>query len=86
MSIYLLAFLVSDFLYTENEAAAQRVYARPNAINQTLYALEAGVRIMDALDEHIGLPYRSYMPKVDQVALTQFSAGAMENWGLCKYR
>uniref|UniRef100_A0A182JR33 Aminopeptidase n=1 Tax=Anopheles christyi TaxID=43041 RepID=A0A182JR33_9DIPT len=86
MSIYLLAFLVSDFLYTENEMAAQRIYARPNAMNQTLYALEAGVRIMDVLDEHIGVPFSSYMPKVDQVALTQFSAGAMENWGLCKYR
>uniref|UniRef100_A0A182P448 Aminopeptidase n=1 Tax=Anopheles epiroticus TaxID=199890 RepID=A0A182P448_9DIPT len=86
MSIYLLAFLVSDFLYTENETAAQRVFARPSAINETLYALEAGIRIMDVLDEHIGIPYRSYMPKVDQVALTQFSAGAMENWGLCKYR
>uniref|UniRef100_A0A182NG41 Aminopeptidase n=1 Tax=Anopheles dirus TaxID=7168 RepID=A0A182NG41_9DIPT len=86
MSIYLLAFMVSDFLYTENYEAKQRVFARPNAINQTHYPLEAGVRVMNALDEHLGLPFNSYMPKVDQAALTEFSAGAMENWGLCKYR
>ncbi|XP_052888365.1 aminopeptidase N-like [Anopheles moucheti] len=86
MSVYLLAFMVSDFLYTENAEAAQRVYARPNAINQTQYALEAGVRILSVFDEYLGLPYSTFMPKVDQTALTQFSAGAMENWGLCKYR
>uniref|UniRef100_A0A4Y0BGX2 Aminopeptidase n=1 Tax=Anopheles funestus TaxID=62324 RepID=A0A4Y0BGX2_ANOFN len=86
MSVYLLAFMVSDFLYSENVEAGQRVFARPNAVNQTLYALEAGVRIMEVLDEYLGLPYGTFMPKVDQTALTQFSAGAMENWGLCKYR
>ncbi|XP_035900521.1 aminopeptidase N-like [Anopheles stephensi] len=86
MSIYLVAFMVSDFEHTSSEEGRQRVYARPNAINQTLYALDAGVLIMDALDEYLGLPYGDFMPKVDQAALTQFSAGAMENWGLCKYR
>uniref|UniRef100_A0A182QWB6 Aminopeptidase n=1 Tax=Anopheles farauti TaxID=69004 RepID=A0A182QWB6_9DIPT len=86
MSIYLLAFMVSDFLHTEDYEANQRVFARPNAINQTHYPLEAGVRIMNTLNDYLGLPYNSYMPKIDQVALTEFSAGAMENWGLCKYR
>uniref|UniRef100_A0A182SZ77 Aminopeptidase n=1 Tax=Anopheles maculatus TaxID=74869 RepID=A0A182SZ77_9DIPT len=86
MSIYLVAFMVSDFLYTSSEEGRQRVYARPNAINQTEYALDAGVLIMNALDEYLGVPYSNFMPKVDQAALTQFSAGAMENWGLCKYR
>uniref|UniRef100_A0A182VX16 Aminopeptidase n=1 Tax=Anopheles minimus TaxID=112268 RepID=A0A182VX16_9DIPT len=86
MSVYLLAFMVSDFLYTQNVEATQRVYARPNAVNQTQYALDAGILIMDAFDEYLGLPYSGFMPKVDQVGLTQFSAGAMENWGLCKYR
>ncbi|XP_053672602.1 aminopeptidase N-like [Anopheles nili] len=86
MSIYLLAFLVSDFAYTENMDANQRVFARPTALDQMEFALEAGVRIMAVLDEYLGLPFNSYLPKVDQVALPDFSAGAMENWGLCKYR
>ncbi|ETN64843.1 protease m1 zinc metalloprotease [Anopheles darlingi] len=84
MSVYLLAFMVSDFPYIEE--GQQRVYARPTSINQTQYALEAGLRILAALDEYTGIPYSDYMPKIDQVALPDFDAGAMENWGLCNYR
>ncbi|XP_050087616.1 aminopeptidase N-like [Anopheles aquasalis] len=84
MSAYLLAFMVSDFPYIEQ--GQQRVFARPTAINETQYALEAGISILKALDEYIGIPYTSYMPKLDQVALPDFDAGAMENWGLCNYR
>ncbi|XP_035779014.1 aminopeptidase N-like [Anopheles albimanus] len=84
MSVYLLAFMVSDFPYIEE--GQQRVYARPSSLNNTKFALEAGLRILDALDEHIGIPYSSYMLKLDQVALPDFEIGSMENWGLCNYR
>ncbi|XP_058118309.1 aminopeptidase N-like [Anopheles ziemanni] len=86
LSIYLLAFMVSDFQYIEDLDARQRVYARPTSINETQYALETGVRLMATLDEYLGIPYSTYMPKVDQVGIPDFSAGAMENWGLCNYR
>uniref|UniRef100_A0AAG5CQ28 Aminopeptidase n=1 Tax=Anopheles atroparvus TaxID=41427 RepID=A0AAG5CQ28_ANOAO len=86
MSIYLLAFVVSDFPFIEDAGAAQRVFARPTSVNETQYALETGVRLMTTLDEYLGIPYSTFMPKVDQVAIPDFEAGAMENWGLCIYR
>ncbi|EDS41192.1 aminopeptidase N [Culex quinquefasciatus] len=84
MSVYLMAFMISDFEYREE--GTQRIFARPNAIDETEFALAAGVATLQAFDEYTGIPYSTYMPKMDQVAVTDFSAGAMENWGLCKYQ
>ncbi|XP_065072749.1 aminopeptidase N-like [Ochlerotatus camptorhynchus] len=84
MSVYLLAFLVSDFLYTTEDN--QRVFARSNAIYQTEYALDSGLKTLQAMDEYIGIPYSTYMDKMDQVAVPDFAAGAMENYGFCHHR
>uniref|UniRef100_A0A4Y0BM55 Aminopeptidase N n=1 Tax=Anopheles funestus TaxID=62324 RepID=A0A4Y0BM55_ANOFN len=84
MSTYLLAFVVSDFQY--RISGSQRVYVRPNAFQEATFALEAGVKILEALDNHLGIPYSMYMPKLYQIAVPDFAAGAMENWGLVTYR
>ncbi|XP_055585299.1 aminopeptidase N-like [Uranotaenia lowii] len=84
ISSYLLAFLVSDFEYLEEEN--QRVFARPNAVQHAQFALTTGLATIEALDEYYGVQYSQYMPKLDQSAIPDFSAGAMENWGLCTYR
>ncbi|XP_052863252.1 aminopeptidase N-like [Anopheles cruzii] len=83
MSSYLLAFGVSDFVAIQD--GRQQVYARPNAIHEAGFALEAGVRILDALGEYTHVSYYEYMPKLSQMAIPNRGSGAMENWGLVKY-
>uniref|UniRef100_A0A182PEE9 Aminopeptidase N n=1 Tax=Anopheles epiroticus TaxID=199890 RepID=A0A182PEE9_9DIPT len=83
MSSYLLAYGVSDFVSIEE--GNQNLYARPNAIHEAEFGLEAGVKILDALSEYTGVNYYDYMPKLSQMAIPDRGGGAMENWGLVKY-
>lgn len=62
------------------------MWARPEARNQTIEAANAMKFIIDDLDKFTGIKYSAYMPKMDMAALPDFSAGAMENWGLLTYR
>lgn len=88
MPTYLLAFIVSDFAYNGNdgnvEQTPQRVYAQPNRVGETDYALQSAIDILEAQEAYIGFTYD--LPKLDQAAIPDFSAGAMENWGLVTYR
>lgn len=86
MSTYLLAFFVSDFQAATNADAkvTQRVFARTEAVPETGFALESGVNILEALEAYLGYEYE--FEKMDQVAVPDFAAGAMENWGLVTYR
>ena len=60
------------------------VWARPEAISQTAYAREIGPKITKFFENYFDLPFP--LPKQDMVAIPDFSAGAMENWGLITYR
>ncbi|XP_061819782.2 aminopeptidase N-like [Nerophis lumbriciformis] len=89
MSTYLLAIIVSDFSYKEleqHEGVRVRVWARRKAIEdgQGDYALNITGRILQFYERYYNIAYP--LPKSDQVALPDFSAGAMENWGLVMYR
>ncbi|XP_041970214.1 membrane alanyl aminopeptidase-like [Aricia agestis] len=90
MSTYLVAFLVSEFdaVTNINNTEEFGIYSRPEAINQTQYAFDFGVRVVKALSDYYGLDYYSTDSniKLDHIALPDFKAGAMENWGLVKYR
>ncbi|KAI8424608.1 hypothetical protein MSG28_003042 [Choristoneura fumiferana] len=89
MSTYLVAFLVSEFEAAHSTVSGDfGVYTRPDAKNQTDYAFDFGVRVVDALSDYFGIDYYSTNAnlKLDHVALPDFRAGAMENWGLVKYR
>uniref|UniRef100_A0A1I7TQP7 Aminopeptidase n=1 Tax=Caenorhabditis tropicalis TaxID=1561998 RepID=A0A1I7TQP7_9PELO len=87
MSSYLLAIFISEFEY--NEATTKsgvrfRVWSRPEEKSSTKYAVEAGVKCLEYYEEYYKIPFP--LPKQDMVALPDFSAGAMENWGLITYR
>uniref|UniRef100_A0A6B2F4S9 Aminopeptidase n=1 Tax=Bothriechis nubestris TaxID=1766655 RepID=A0A6B2F4S9_9SAUR len=88
MSTYLLGFIVSEF---ENMSAIEnniliQIWGRPIAIRegQGTYALNVTGLILRFFEREYRVPYP--LTRLDQVALPDFNAGAMENWGLITYR
>uniref|UniRef100_A0A7N8XSX0 Aminopeptidase n=1 Tax=Mastacembelus armatus TaxID=205130 RepID=A0A7N8XSX0_9TELE len=89
MSTYLLAFIVSDFVSiqsNQNNNLLIRIWARKKAIDdrQGEYALNVTGPILQFYERYYNAAYP--LSKSDQVALPDFNAGAMENWGLVTYR
>uniref|UniRef100_A0AAQ4RQ15 Aminopeptidase n=1 Tax=Gasterosteus aculeatus aculeatus TaxID=481459 RepID=A0AAQ4RQ15_GASAC len=88
MSTYLLAFIVSDFDFISNtvDGVLIRIFARKPAIaaKQGDYALNKTGPILKFFEKYYNSSYP--LPKSDQIALPDFNAGAMENWGLITYR
>ncbi len=86
MSTYLVAFLVGDFQCTRGSADGVpiRACATPDKVALTHSALEAAEYILPFYDRYFGIKYP--MPKLDMIALPDFEAGAMENFGCITYR
>ncbi|XP_014606106.1 PREDICTED: uncharacterized protein LOC106787883 [Polistes canadensis] len=82
MSTYLVAFAIFDF--ARNSLETLTVWARPDMLDQSRYALKIGSKALAYLQKLFDQPYE--LPKMDMVAIPDFSAGAMENWGLITYR
>ncbi|XP_011497365.1 PREDICTED: aminopeptidase N [Ceratosolen solmsi marchali] len=84
MSTYLVAFMVADFEARHSESRNVSVWARKDALEQSDYSLQIGPKILDYYENYFQIKFP--LPKIDMVALPDFSAGAMENWGLITYR
>lgn len=87
MSTYILAFLVSEFFARSDGDFI--VYARPEFYSQTLYAGTISPKLLKVLDDYMGIKYKTIDGgdyKMAMAAIPDFSAGAMENWGLLTYR
>nr|WP_158945651.1 M1 family metallopeptidase [Granulicella sp. S190] len=86
MSSYLVAFLVGDFKCSEgkSDGVPIRVCSTPDKVGLTKFALESAKYVLHYYDTYFGIKYP--MPKLDMVALPDFEAGAMENFGCITYR
>lgn len=87
MSTYLLAWVIGDLESiekTNKNGVICRVYSTRGTIGQGGFALDVAARTLDFFTEYFDIPYP--LPKMDMVAIPDFSAGAMENWGLVTYR
>ncbi|PVU99211.1 hypothetical protein BB559_000882 [Furculomyces boomerangus] len=92
MSTYLLAFIVGELEYIEDYTSGEhngkpircRVYTPPGQKERGRFALGVATKVLEFFAESFGIAYP--LPKLDQVAIPDFEAGAMENWGLVTYR
>ncbi|KAF2749750.1 hypothetical protein M011DRAFT_465417 [Sporormia fimetaria CBS 119925] len=87
MSTYLLAFIVGEFncIETNNFRVPVRVYApKGRDIEHGRFSLELAAKTLDFYEKTFDSPFP--LPKMDMIAIPDFSAGAMENWGLITYR
>ncbi|XP_067128251.1 aminopeptidase N-like [Centruroides vittatus] len=82
MSTYLLAFIVCD--YKSIASSNIKVWTREEALKTAEYALETGSLIIKYFEEFFNVSYP--LPKMDMISISDFSAGAMENWGLITFR
>ncbi|KAM0895716.1 hypothetical protein ACQ4PT_023655 [Festuca glaucescens] len=87
MSTYLVAIVVGLFEYVEGVTAKGtrvRVYTQVGKSSQGKFALDVGVKSLNLYKDYFGTPFP--LPKMDMVAIPDFAAGAMENYGLVTYR
>ncbi|KAM3294998.1 hypothetical protein ACQJBY_037701 [Aegilops geniculata] len=87
MSTYLVAIVVGLFDYIESstlEGTKVRVYTQVGKTSQGKFALDVGVKSLDLFKDYFATPYP--LPKLDMIAIPDFAAGAMENYGLVTYR
>ena len=88
MSSYLLAFAVGDMqgitAKTKNGTLVGVYATKAHPESNLEFALDIAVRCIEFYEEYYGVKYP--IPQSLHVALPDFSAGAMENWGLVTYR
>ena len=87
MSSYLLAFIVGefDFISRMSKGGVEvRVYTGLGKTHLGEFSLATAVQALDFYDSYFGVPYP--LAKLDLLAIPDFAAGAMENWGAVTYR
>jgi aminopeptidase N/puromycin-sensitive aminopeptidase len=86
MSTYLLAFLVGDFECTKgaSDGVDIRVCATPGKLPLTTYGVDVAEWVLHYYNNYFGI--RFPLKKLDLIAIPDFEAGAMENFGAITYR
>ncbi len=88
MSTYLLAWVIGKFhgktVKNDHGVEITTYCSLAQEIDSVDFANEIVAKSLEFYDDNFGIPYP--LAKLDQVALPDFEAGAMENWGLVTYR
>uniref|UniRef100_A0A667XTN1 Leucyl/cystinyl aminopeptidase n=1 Tax=Myripristis murdjan TaxID=586833 RepID=A0A667XTN1_9TELE len=86
MSTYLVAFIVANFTsISENVSdTLVSVYSVPDKKEHTRFALKTASKLLQFYNNFFDKTYS--LKKLDLVAIPDFLAGAMENWGLITFR
>ena len=87
MSTYLLAFIIGDLVAIHqqaNERTTVGIYTTRGKEEQGRFALDTSVKLLGFFNDYFGIPYP--LEKLDHIAIPDFAAGAMENWGAITYR
>lgn len=87
MSTYLLAICVGEFDSVQSvtdHGVSVTVYTPPGKASSGMFALDKATKCLDLYDDFFQVKFP--LPKLDMIAIPEFAAGAMENWGLVTYR
>lgn len=84
MPTYLVAFCVGELYSVSSADRKFTIWMRQNAVEQAQYLIGVGDTVLKTIGNFLNVPYA--LPKMDVVAVPDFDAGAMENWGLTTFR
>lgn len=87
MSTYLLALIIGELEHTQTKSkngVKIRIHTTHGKKHQTKFALDVTKRALDFMEDYFGIPYP--LPVLDLIAIPDFAAGAMENWGAITFR
>ena len=87
MSTYLLAFIIGELSCIERltaDGTLMRIWTTKDKESLGEFALEVSCNLLKYFNEYFSIPYP--LPKLDHIAIPDFAAGAMENWGAITYR
>ncbi|CAF3529462.1 unnamed protein product [Rotaria sordida] len=87
MSTYLVAYVVGEYDYIETKdsnGVSMKVYTPLEKKEHGQFALDTAAKVLPFYAEYFNIKYP--IAKADQIAISDFAMGAMENWGLITYR
>lgn len=87
MSTYLVAWVIGEFASltaTTKTGTQVSVFTAHDRAADGEFAMTTAVKVLEYFEDYYDMPY--VLPKLDCVAVPDFAAGAMENWGLVTYR
>ncbi|EKM55868.1 uncharacterized protein PHACADRAFT_256779 [Phanerochaete carnosa HHB-10118-sp] len=88
ISTYIIAWANGPFRHLEESYSSPlsgktrplRIYTTPDLIHQARFALDVNRRVLPLYEQVFDIEYP--LPKLDLLVATDFTIGAMENWGL----